>query len=99
MGMSPFQLFCTVRAPLALPVAFAGVRTAASEVVASASLAAYIGAGGLGVLIYTGIGAMRFDLLWIGGLSVAVLSLVVNRALAAIDARMRRWQTVGAPAR
>ena len=42
---------------------------------------------------------MRFDLLWIGGLSVAVLSLVVNRALAAIDARMRRWQTVGAPAR
>lgn len=99
MGMSHFQLFCTVRAPLALPVAFAGVRTAASEVVASASLAAYIGAGGLGVLIYTGIGAMRFDLLWIGGLSVAGLSLVVNRALAAIDARMRRWQTVGAPAR
>lgn len=99
MGMSPFQLFFTVRAPLAFPVAFAGVRTAASEVVASASLAAYIGAGGLGVLIYTGIGAMRFDLLWIGGLSVAALSLVVNRTLAAVDGRMRRWQVVEAPGR
>ena len=95
MGMSPARLFATIKVPLAFPVAFAGVRTAASEVVASATLAAYIGAGGLGVLIYTGIGAMRFDLLWIGGLSVAALSLAVNRALALIDSRARRWQLAG----
>lgn len=92
MGMNARQLFFTVKAPLAFPLAFSGVRTAATEVVASASLAAYIGAGGLGVLIYTGLGALRSDLLWIGGLSVAVLSLIINRTLAAVDRRVRRYE-------
>lgn len=81
--------------PLAFPLAFAGVRTAATEVIASATLAAYIGAGGLGVLIYTGLGALRSDLLWIGGLSVALLSLLVNRGMALVDARMRRYERAG----
>lgn len=92
MGMSRAQLFFSIKAPLAFPLAFSGVRTAATEVIASASLAAYIGAGGLGVLIYTGLGALRTDLLWIGGLSVAALSLIVNRALAAVDRRVRRYE-------
>lgn len=94
MGMSPMRLFFTVKAPLAFPLAFAGFRTAATEVVASATLAAYIGAGGLGVLIYTGLGALRNDLLWIGGLSVAALSLAVNAGLGAIDRHMRRYESV-----
>ncbi len=47
-GMSPARLWLTVKAPLAFPLAFSGVRTAASEIIASATLAAYIGAGGLG---------------------------------------------------
>lgn len=89
MGMTRAQVFWRVQAPLAFPVAFSGVRTAAIEVIASASLAAYIGAGGLGVLIYTGIGALRFDLLWIGGLSVAALSLVVGRILGAVEGLVR----------
>ena len=59
MGMSPLRLWLTVKAPLAFPLAFSGVRTAASEVIASATLAAYIGAGGLGILIYTGFGGPR----------------------------------------
>ncbi len=92
MGMGPARLFLTVKAPLAFPVAFAGVRTAAVEVIASATLAAYIGAGGLGVLIYTGIGALRSDLLWIGGLSVAVLSLAVGGLLSCVDRRVRRYE-------
>lgn len=99
MGMSTRQLFFTVKAPLAFPLAFSGVRTAATEVVASASLAAYIGAGGLGVLIYTGLGALRGDLLWIGGLSVAALSLIINRALTAIDRRARRYERATSIAR
>ena len=92
MGMNRAQLFFSVKCPLAFPLAFAGVRTAATEVIASATLAAYIGAGGLGVLIYTGLGALRSDLLWIGGLSVALLSLLVNRGLALVDARVRRYE-------
>ena len=92
MGMSPLRLWLTVKAPLAFPLAFSGVRTAASEVIASATLAAYIGAGGLGVLIYTGLGALRSDLLWIGGVSVALLSLTVNRALALVERRLRAYE-------
>lgn len=92
MGMSPLRLWLTVKAPLAFPLAFSGVRTAASEVIASATLAAYIGAGGLGVLIYTGLGALRSDLLWIGGVSVALLSLAVNRALALVERRLRAYE-------
>lgn len=90
LGMSPSEMFWRIQVPLAFPVAFSGIRTASIEVIASASLAAYIGAGGLGVLIYTGIGAMRNDLLWIGGLSVAALSLLTSRLLAAADNLVRR---------
>lgn len=90
LGMSPTQMFWRIQVPLAFPVAFSGIRTASIEIIASASLAAYIGAGGLGVLIYTGIGAMRNDLLWIGGLSVAALSLLTSRLLAAADNLVRR---------
>lgn len=90
MGMPPARELLTVKLPLALPVAFAGFRTATSEVIASATLAAYIGAGGLGDLIFTGLGLMRTDLLWIGGLSVAALSLAVGALLSLAEARMRR---------
>ncbi|RRF88788.1 MAG: ABC transporter permease [Coriobacteriaceae bacterium] len=90
MGMPPARELLTVKLPLALPVAFAGFRTATSEVIASAMLAAYIGAGGLGDLIFTGLGLMRTDLLWIGGLSVAALSLAVGALLSLAEARMRR---------
>lgn len=94
MGMSPLRLWLTIKAPLAFPLAFSGVRTAASEVIASATLAAYIGAGGLGILIYTGLGALRSDLLWIGGISVALLSLLLNRVLALIERRLRAYERV-----
>ena len=77
---------------MALPVSFAGVRSAASEVVSSATLAAYIGAGGLGQIIFTGLGLMRTDLLVIGGASVAALSLLVGMILSAIDRRMRPYE-------
>ena len=99
LGMSPLRLWLTVKAPLAFPLAFSGVRTAASEIIASATLAAYIGAGGLGILIYTGLGALRNDLLWIGGISVAMLSLIVNRVLAMVDRRIRAYERAGSSAR
>lgn len=92
MGMSARRLFWTVKVPLAFPTVFAGVRTAAVEIVASATLAAYIGAGGLGEIIFTGLGLMRSDLLWIGGLSVAVLSLLVSGGLDLIDKQVRRYE-------
>lgn len=92
MGMDERLVFFKIKAPLAFPVSFAGVRTAASEVVASATLAAYIGAGGLGQIIFTGLGLMRTDLLVIGGASVAALSLLVGMLLSVIDRRMRPYE-------
>lgn len=92
MGMDERLVFFKIKVPLAFPVSFAGVRTAASEVVASATLAAYIGAGGLGQIIFTGLGLMRTDLLVIGGASVAVLSLLVGMLLSAIDRRIRPYE-------
>ena len=92
MGMDERLVSLKIKVPLACPVSFAGIRTAASEVVASATLAAYIGAGGLGQIIFTGLGLMRTDLLVIGGASVAALSLLVGMLLSAIDRRMRPYE-------
>lgn len=76
IGMTPRQILWKVRVPQALPMILAGVRTALIEVIASATLAAKIGAGGLGEIIFTGLGLNRADLLLIGGAAVAVLSLL-----------------------
>ena len=75
MGMTEKGILWKVRVPLAMPLILAGVRTALVEVIASAALAAKIGAGGLGEIIFTGLGLNRADLLLLGGLAVAALSL------------------------
>lgn len=75
IGMTDAQILHQVRTPLALPMILAGVRSALVEVVASATLAAKIGAGGLGEIIFTGLGLNRADILLVGGILVAILSL------------------------
>lgn len=76
MGMSDWQVLLKVKLPLAAPLILTGIKTAMIEIVASATLAAKIGAGGLGSIIFTGLGLNRIDLLLIGGISVAVLSIL-----------------------
>ena len=82
MGMDRRQVLWKVELPLALPLVLAGVRTAAVEVVATATLAAYVGINDLGSFIFTGLkvqdGAETFS----GALLVAVLALLVDQALA-----------------
>lgn len=94
MGMSPGRLFWSIKVPLAFPVVFTGIQTATVEVIASATLASYIGAGGLGTIIFTGLGLMRQDLLWIGGLSVACLSLGTGFLLSRVENYIRRYERV-----
>ena len=74
-GMTERELLVHVRLPLALPMILAGIRSALVEVIASAALAAKIGAGGLGEIIFTGLGLNRTDLLLIGGILTGALSL------------------------
>lgn len=76
LGMTEQQLLQKVTFPLALPHILNGIKLALVEIIASASLATYIGAGGLGTLIFTGLGLYRYDLLLIGGGSVAGLSFI-----------------------
>lgn len=90
LGMSALRVFFQVKAPLALPSVLAGVKTAAVEVLASATLAAYIGGGGLGDIIFTGLGLMRTDLLVIGAVSVAALSIVVDIGLSVLENELAR---------
>ena len=76
LGMTEREILWKVCVPAALPMILAGVRTGLIEVVASATLAAKIGAGGLGEIIFTGLGLNRADLLVIGGVLVGLLSLL-----------------------
>jgi len=94
MGMSKKQSFFKVKLPLAFPLMYAGIRTAAIEVIASATLASYIGAGGLGDLIFTGLALLRYSLLIIGGGSVALLSLTTGFLLDKTYRRLTRYQRV-----
>ena len=74
-----------IKLPLALPVLFAGVRTAAVQVVSGAVLAAYIGGGGLGDFITAGIAMMAVPQLLVGAIPVTLLSLGADYAFGALQ--------------
>ena len=94
IGMTRSQRFARVEWPMALPVVVSGLRTAATEVTASAVLASFIGAGGLGELIQTGLQANDARALWTGVAAVAAIALLADFAFA-IGARRiegRAWR-------
>jgi osmoprotectant transport system permease protein len=88
MGMTGLQLLRRVELPLSLPLVAAGLRTAAVQVVATATLAAYVGGGGLGRLIADGFGRADTAMTMAGGILVAALALVVEIVLAALQRRL-----------
>jgi osmoprotectant transport system permease protein len=88
LGMTPQQLARRVEWPLAFPVAFAGIRTASIEVIASATLAAFIGGGGLGDYITSGLATDDARALLTGSVTVALLALLVDAALGAVQRRL-----------
>jgi osmoprotectant transport system permease protein len=90
MGMTPGQVRRRVEWPLALPIVFAGVRTATVEVIASATLAAFIGGGGLGEYIVNGLANNDTGALLEGGLTVASLALGAEYGLGAVERRLAR---------
>jgi len=85
LGMNAIQVFLRVQLPLALPVIVAGFRTAAVEVFASATLAAFVGAGSLGRFITSGLTLLDYRLLLVGAIPVTLLALTVEAVLAGIE--------------
>jgi len=85
LGMTPGQVLRQVRLPLAAPVLMAGVRTAAVISVGTATLAAFIGAGGLGDPIVAGLALSDTRMILSGAIPAALLALLVDAVLAAIE--------------
>jgi osmoprotectant transport system permease protein len=78
MGMSNWQFLRMVEIPVALPVIMAGIRTAAVMNIGTATIAAYIGAGGLGWLIFRGIASVNSDQIIAGAVPVILLAVGVD---------------------
>ncbi|GAA1704959.1 ABC transporter permease [Fodinicola feengrottensis] len=82
MGLSASQTLWRVEVPLAIPLIAAGFRTAAVQVVATTTLAALVGGGGLGNIINLGLGQQKSGVILAGGFLVAVLALATEGILA-----------------
>lgn len=85
MGMSMGQVLRSIEIPLALPVIIAGIKTATVEVIASATLAAFIGAGGLGTFIVRGFALYDNSILLVGAIPVALLALLAEVGLSLLQ--------------
>ncbi|MBN1316824.1 MAG: ABC transporter permease [Anaerolineales bacterium] len=88
MGMTNREILLQIELPLAFPVMFAGMRTAAVINVGTAALGAFIGAGGLGSFIITGIPLMRERMILVGAILTAVMAVLVDWILGKIEDRL-----------
>ncbi|MDX1666040.1 MAG: ABC transporter permease/substrate-binding protein [Saprospiraceae bacterium] len=85
LGMTDWQILRKVELPLALPVIFAGIRTATVINVGVATLAAYIGAGGLGEFIFGGIALNNSQMILAGAVPAAMLAIFFDQTLAILQ--------------
>lgn len=90
MGMSPPQLFWRVEFPLALPLILEGLRGAASLTIGITTVAALIGAGGLGFFVLRGVESGANDMVLLGAIPVIGLALVVDTGLRLAGLGLRR---------
>ncbi|MDQ4035473.1 MAG: ABC transporter permease [Chloroflexota bacterium] len=98
LGMTATQVLRRVEMPLALPVVLAGVRTAAVQVVATATLGAVFGTGGLGRYIIDGIAQRKYEEVFAGALIVAAMSIATELAFGFVERRsvsagLKGWPT------
>lgn len=100
LGLSPAQVLRHIQLPLAIPSLMAGLRVATVISVGVATIAAAIGAGGLGVFIFRGIATLNNSLLLAGALPAAAIALIADGALAALERQLRPgglrpWASLG----
>jgi osmoprotectant transport system permease protein len=92
MGMTDVQLLREVEFPLALGVILGGVRLATVIGIGIATIAAAIGAGGLGVFIFQGISMVNNQVLLAGAIPAALLALGADASLGLLERRYSRWR-------
>jgi osmoprotectant transport system permease protein len=78
MGMTTMQIATRIQAPLVTPLVAAGIRTSAVQIIATATLAAFIGAGGFGDYIVDGFNVFNNTELIVGAVSVSILAVLVE---------------------
>ena len=89
MGMTDRQILVQVELPLALSVILAGVRVATVICVGIATIAAAIGAGGLGEFIFRGVAMVNNDLILAGAVPAALLALLADLGLGVVEHRLK----------
>ena len=87
MGMSSWQRFWQVEFPLAMPMLLVGVRLVVLSSIGIGTIAAFINAGGLGVLLFEGVITANYGKILAGALAVSVLSLTANFGIRAFEKR------------
>jgi len=95
MGLTDGELLRRVELPLALGVILGGVRLAAVIGIGIATIAAAIGAGGLGVFIFRGLSMVDDRVILAGALPAALLALAVDWGLGRLERRLSRWREAG----
>ena len=88
MGMSRAQIMFQVEVPLAISVIMGGVRIATVTAIGIATIATLIGAGGLGQLIYQGIGMMNYEMIFAGAICSAALALMADFLLGLVEKKL-----------
>jgi len=89
MGMAGGQILWLIEVPLSLPVILAGIRVATVIAIGTATIAAAIGAGGLGEYIYRGVAGPKNYLLLAGALPAALMAVVADAGLGWAEHRLR----------
>lgn len=85
VGMTEWQILVKVEMPLGLPLLIGGIRSAALQIVATVTLAAYIGLGGLGLYIISGLALRNFDEMLGSALVIVALALVIDGLFALVQ--------------
>ena len=89
MGMTELQILLKVRFPLGLSVILAGIRTATVITIGVATIAAAIGAGGLGTFIFRGVAMVSDTVILAGAIPAALLALAADAALGLLERKLR----------
>jgi osmoprotectant transport system permease protein len=89
MGMTDTQILTRVRLPLALGIILAGIRTATVITIGVATIAAAIGAGGLGTFIFRGVAMVSDAVILAGAIPAALLAILADVLLALVERRLR----------